>query len=353
MGPALVNLSVLAVLWGVGWWLACRLIWASASARLAPTRPSAGAPASLSIIIPARNEQQNLPRLLRSIFEQATGHTQVIVADDNSTDDTAAIARDRGATVIPVPPLADGWRGKTWACHHGAQAATGDVLLFLDADTWLEPGALLRLGDLFQGGALSVGPHHAVRRPYEQLSAMFNLLMVSGTIPDRLFGQMLMIDRASYDRIGGHAAVRGHTLENFHLARRLTDAGLAVRSMPGRGLLAFRMYPGGLGDLCRGWTRGFASGATGTPVGLLLAIIAWLTGMTLAVALLATTWHAAIAYALFAGQLAVVLRHIGSFRWYTSVLYPAPLLFFYVVFTLSVLRRGRTVTWKGRAIRAD
>jgi 4,4'-diaponeurosporenoate glycosyltransferase len=252
-----------------------------------------------------------------------------------------------------VPPLPDGWRGKAWACHNAARAATGDVLLFLDADTWLEPGALPFLRGRLSHGALSVGPFHHVPDAYEQLSAFFNLLMVSGTVPTRLFGQMLMIDRSSYNRVGGHEAVRGHTLENFHLAGRLSEAGVPVRSMAGRGLLTFRMYPGGPGDLCRGWVKGFASGAAGTPPGLLLASIAWLVGMTLAVIGLAMTWLAVPAYALYATQTMLLLRAVGSFRWYTSVLYPVPLVFFYVVFTLSVLRRGRTVTWKGRSLHAD
>ena len=75
--------------------------------------------------------------------------------------------------------------------------------------------------------------------------------------------------------------------------------------------------------------------------------------MTLAVVGLAMTWLSALVYALFAVQVVLLLRTVGSFRWYTSALYPVPLVFFYVVFTLSALRRGRTVTWKGRSIHAD
>jgi len=356
VGPVvIVNLALAAILSCAGWWLLYRLTWAgrgqSADSASAP-RSSVGT-GSLSIIIPARNEEHNLPRLLRSIVDAPYAELQVIVADDDSTDGTSEVAREFGAMVISASPLADGWRGKAWACHQAAKVATGDTLLFLDADTWLEPGALPLLRELFTGGALSVGPYHHAPRPYEQLSAFFNLLMVSGTVPGRLFGQMLMIDRGSYDRVGGHQAVRGRTLENFHLARLLSKAGIPVHSMVRRGLLAFRMYPGGVGDLYRGWVKGFASGAAGTPPGLLLANIAWLVGMTLAAAGLPMTWLSGLVYALFAVQLALLLRTVGSFRWYTSALYPVPLVFFYVVFTLSALGRGRTVTWKGRSIHAD
>lgn len=350
----IVNLALAGLLSCIGWWLLYRLT-GTGRAPEAHRTPSAtrDGTGSLSIIIPARNEQHNLPRLLRSIFDAGDAELQVIVADDSSTDGTREVAQEFGAMVVSVPPLAEGWRGKVWACHHGAKAATGDTLLFLDADTWLEAGALPLLRNLFAGGALSVGPFHHVPRPYEQLSAFFNLLMVSGTVPARLFGQMLMIDRASYNRVGGHEAVRGRTLENFHLARQLGETGIPVRSMVQRGLLTFRMYPQGVGELCRGWVKGFASGAAGTPPGLLWANIAWLVGMTLAVVGLAMTWLSLLAYALFAVQLALLLRRVGNFRWYASALYPIPLGFFYLVFTLSALRRGRTVTWKGRTIHAD
>jgi 4,4'-diaponeurosporenoate glycosyltransferase len=77
----------------------------------------------LSIIIPARNEEHNIPTLLRSIAAQSVRPREIIVVDDGSTDRTAALARQLGATVMASQPLPDGWRGKTWACHQGAQVA--------------------------------------------------------------------------------------------------------------------------------------------------------------------------------------------------------------------------------------
>ncbi len=351
----MATLVIAAILWGIGWWLLYRIRSAARGRPLPgtpPVRGTAGEP-RLSIIIPARNEQANLPRLLRSIGESAPRCTQVIVANDNSTDQTASVARAHGAAVVSVPPLPNGWRGKTWACHHGATAAEGDVFLFLDADTWFETGGLARLCAMYTGEALSLGPYHITQRPSEQLSAFFNLLMVSGTIPDRLFGPMLMIDRACYQRIGGHQSVRDRTLENFHLALRLREEKLPLKSIPGWGIISSRMYPGGLGDLYRGWVKGFASGAAGTPAWLLFTHVAWLSGMTMVLGLLPWFWPATILYGLFAGQLALLLREVGRFRWYTYVFYPVPLLFFFVVFAVSLIRRGRTVSWKGREILAD
>jgi 4,4'-diaponeurosporenoate glycosyltransferase len=158
--------------------------------------------------------------------------------------------------------------------------------------------------------------------------------------------------------------VKGRTLENFWLAAKLREAGVAIRCCGGKGALSFRMYPNGLRELVEGWTKGFASGAAQTPLVILLLIIAWLTGMmsafvSLALKLLRSDFAAAAQwgalYVLFAAQLQLMLRQIGSFRWYAAWFYPAPLIFYFAVFTRSLLRRrsSQTVTWKGREIRAD
>ena len=360
MRPELILVVVKLALWLAGWLVLGRVILGSARSRaaapvLAGPATASGAPAlqNLSIIIPARNEEHNLPVLLRSINAQAGRPLEVIVVDDASTDRTAVIARQLGATVIASQPLPDGWRGKTWACHQGAQAARGDWLLFLDADTWLESNGLGKILAAYTGGALSVGPYHAVRQLYEQLSAFFNLVMVAGTVPGGLFGQMLLVDRESYRRAGGHEAVRGQILENFWLAGRFRAAGVAVRSVTGKGAIAFRMYPNGLRELVEGWTKGFASGASRTPLAILLLIVAWMTGMMLGAWWVPVTPWVAVVYALYAGQVAMLLRQVGAFRWYTALLYPVPLVFYFAVFTRSALRSGKQVTWKGRTIRAD
>jgi 4,4'-diaponeurosporenoate glycosyltransferase len=310
----------------------------------------------LSIIIPARNEEHNIPTLLRSIAAQSVRPREIIVVDDGSTDRTAALARQLGATVMASQPLPDGWRGKTWACHQGAQAATGGLLLFLDADTWFEPGGLGRVLSGYPGGAFSVGPYHAVRKPYENLSLFFNLNMNVGTVPRGLFGQMLLVERESYQRVGGHESVKGRILENFRLAERFRAAGIPVRSEGGRSVFSFRMYPNGLRELVEGWTRGFASGAGQTPWGTLLMVVAWMIGLMLApLGWLVTgdglRWGAV--YLLCAAQVGWMGRWVGAFRWYTPLLYPVPLLFFFVVFARSTTRSGKAVTWKGREIRAD
>lgn len=325
----------------------------------------------LSIIIPARNEEQNLPALLRSLAAQSIRAREIIVVNDASSDSTVEIAQQNGAHVINSQPLPDGWRGKTWACHQGAQAATGEMLLFLDADTWFEPDGLRCVLAAFKragGGVLSVAPFHAVQQFHEQFSAFFNLVMLAGTgaftmrgdslAPRGLLGQFMLIERVAYQRVGGHETVKGRILENFLLAEQLRALGVPLRCRSGRGVFAFRMYPQGWRELAEGWTKGFASGASQTPLPILLLIIAWMIGlMTAPLGLVFSDrpllWLAA--YGLCAAQVAWLLRCVGTFRWITSLLYPAPLIFYFVIFTRSVLRSrdNQTVVWKGRQIRAD
>ena len=357
--------AVTVLLWACGWIVI---------GRLRPCRNSTGPVADasrLSIIIPARNEEHNLPVLLNSLVTQSVKPAEIIVVDDSSTDRTAEIAREFKARVLTAQPLPEGWRGKAWACHQGAQAANGEVLLFLDADTFFQPDGLRRVLAEFEAlpaGVLSVAPHHAVRDFYEQFSAFFNLVMHSASTAFTLFGDkvatrglfgpLVMIRRADYAKAGGFEAVKGRILETYYFAVQLQRVGVPLHCRTGRGAFSIRMYPHGLRDLIEGWTRGFASGAGATPPLVLALVIAWMTGLMLplvgfAVGDAPLLWLGI--YALCAAQLAWMMPRVGKFWLATALAYPIPLMFYFTIFARSMQRsRNREhVEWKGRQIRAD
>jgi 4,4'-diaponeurosporenoate glycosyltransferase len=333
-----------------------------------------GARPAISVIVPARDEAQVLPALLDSLARQTLPPLEVIVADDGSSDGTAAIAAAAGARVIMPGPKPPGYRGKTWPCRRGAEEARGELLVFLDADTRLEPEGLARLAATHArqgGGLLSVEPHHETRRPYEQLSAFFNLLRVASVggfgplapSPHGAYGPCVVIARDEYFASGGHARpeVRGQILEHYFLGQALLREGRRVECREGEGVIAMRMYPRGLRELVEGWSKAFVTGAGASRPSFLLLSSLWLSGAALAALTLplapllfgATALLPALAlYAAYALQLHGLLVKVGRFSPWTSILFPVPLLAFFVIFlrSLYLVRVRRSVSWKGQSI---
>jgi 4,4'-diaponeurosporenoate glycosyltransferase len=321
----------------------------------------------VSVIIPARDEEGNLAVLLASLMESKPKPHEVIVVDDCSTDDTNSVASSFGVRVITLTSPEPEWRGKNWACHIGALAATSNTLLFLDADTQFALGGFGRIMDCFHAlppeTALSILPFHLTREPYEELSLFFNLLMAigaggfGGLDRPHLFGQSLVIRRELYSKAGGHRAVRRHALENFHFASHLRAVNGQPLALSGRGTLFVRMFPKGLSQLRESWEKAFASGAGDTSVLVLFLSVYWLSAAaTVSLAVFAGFGFAqTVTFALylaFALQIAWLSRKIGNFRFTTAFLYPIPLAFYFVIFGRSMWlqRARRPITWKGRRI---
>lgn len=347
-----------------------------------PRCPRSGAPAPprrVSVIVPARDEERRIRPLLESLSRQRRTAEEILVVDDGSTDRTAALAGALGARVIRAPARPEGWIGKTWACWTGAEASTGDFLVFLDADTELADDGLARLlaAHAARGGLVSVQPYHAVRRPYEQLSAFCNAVIMGSLgaftpLGDLLpakgtFGPCLAVTREDYLRCGGHVAVRDRVVEDMALGENARRRGLAVACLAGRGTVSFRMYPDGFRDMVEGWSKGMAPGAGGSAPLARALMIAWLIGSTSSVITLglglakllpgsARDVPFAVAtlacYALYAAQLLWILLRIGSFSPLTALLFPLPLAFFHGVFARSawLAKVRRVVTWRGRRI---
>ncbi|MCC7123434.1 MAG: glycosyltransferase family 2 protein [Acidobacteria bacterium] len=369
------TLLLLSLRWLCGWWIGGRFPTLAAAAATT-ARASVSRDASVSVVIPARDEARVLPPLLASLFAQRRQPLDVIVVDDESSDDTAAVAAAMGATVIQPGPPADGWLGKPWACAQGAAQARGDVLVFIDADTTLAPNALDHLVPLVldSGGLVSVAPYHATRLRYEWASALMNLVAVMGTGASSVwpratitgaFGPCLAMTRAVYDAIDGHRGVRGDVLEDMAIAQRMRAFGLPVRCVAGGTSVQYRMYPDGPTQLIEGWSKNFASGARHTPMARLLMIVAWMSGLIEAGWLTVIGVTASfvgptpfpvvhvIFHVLFAVQLWMLLRRIGNFH-AASLVHPLLTLAFLLLCANSVRLawRGR-VTWKGRTITAN
>ncbi len=358
-----LEVSVL-VRWLLGWLLSWHL-------PLLPRGQYQAGP-RVSVLIPARDEESTLPHLLAALSQQRFEPHEVIVIDDHSSDRTAAIALEWAPTlplkVIQPPALAAGWCGKPWALHHGVAASSGDVLVFLDADTEPGPEFLDRLLAMHQqlGGLVTVQPYHRTQRPYEQLSMLFNLVgLLAVPLGDRCgvaFGPAMVSSRSDYERSGGHRAVANKVVEDWFLGHCYEQVGLPVSAYLGYGQIAYRMYPGGLGDLVIGFDKNFATAASQVRWPWMLAVLLWLSGLFWAAWCLPASllgWPMlgnhdllpnGLIYGAYALQLLVITRRVGRFTW-INLIFPLPVLFFLVVFLLAILNLERgQVQWKGRTV---
>jgi 4,4'-diaponeurosporenoate glycosyltransferase len=321
----------------------------------------------VSVIIPARNEETNLPPLLESLRQSASCPFEVLVVDDDSTDNTAAVAIRYGARVITAAPLPRGWTGKTWACHQGALTAVGDVFFFLDADTRFVDGGFARIASHFStladDTALSILPFHRMQCWYEQLSLFFNILVGMGAggfsklDSPHLFGQSLLVRRGIYFKAGGHESVKGEITENLHFAANLLAASGTICTLGGRGSLEMRMFPNGLAQLRESWQKAFVKAAGVTSPLVITLSVYWLAGAMLSACMLfaiqSPLWPAfTTLYLLNAIQIAWFGSQLGTFRWLTALGYPVALTFYFAIFAQSMRRRngGQSVTWRGRQI---
>ncbi len=241
----------------------------------------------LSVIVPARNEEQNLPHCLRTLVAQNQGafrlgqEWELIVVDDSSSDRTlelalAIAAHQEGVRVMQAPGLdaiagPGAMTGKNNACWAGAQQARGAFLLFTDADTLHEPGDLERALEEIQRrqvGLLSYSPRQIVSGfwqralmplVFSELASAYPLQKVNDAACALAAanGQFLMVEREAYFSQGGHGALGGSVLEDVELAGRIKRAGLGVWFRYAPDALSTRMYFG-FSDMLEGWTKNLA-----------------------------------------------------------------------------------------------
>lgn len=337
-----------------------------------PVDTSSTIQSTLSIIIPARDEALRIEPLLQSLKAQRWTNFDVIVVDDGSTDETAAVAKSYGAMVLRSEQVGDMPPGKSNACAYGAQHALGDWLLFLDADVQLSNrDSLQRIVEAFnkqQRGILSVQPYHRIIKGYENLSVVFNIIVLTGMNVftfwgDRFktagsFGPCIMCDHDSYKQTGGHAAAAHSIMDDFALSDVFVAKQLRVTNYTGRDVINMRMYEEGLQQLVEGWTKNLATASQSTHAAVMTMIQLWIFGVlvtAISVVLAALTSTVAliissVLYIAYGIHLYILARRAGTFHPLIIGMYPLFVLFFIGIFMYSLYRTHivRSVTWRGR-----
>ena len=348
--------------------------------RLSTRSPSCDASLSVSVIIPARDERDNIRAAVEACLQQDHAQMEVCVIDDGSSDGTRAVLDsivdsrlriiDGGDDALP-----EGWLGKPWACHRASQHARGDWLLFVDADVRLAPAAVSRsvqyaveneLGMVSGLGQLvnvSIGERLIQPVVTGMIIAANDLTDVNDQEqPEKALasGQFLLFERSAYDTLGGHGAVKSNVLDDVGLALAAKESSLGYHLVHMRELYRCRMYQSGA-ECWRGWRKNLFPGMERRWGILGLAIgFQWLFIVgPLMVFLLAVLqgWG----WVILASTLPLAAMHI--LRWYLDGVYGQPRLFGLLTHIFSNVlvgflmmdsawhtTRGAAV-WKGRVIR--
>lgn len=327
--------------------------------------------AKVTALVPARNEEATIAQAVASLAEQPE-IAQIIVINDQSTDGTAAIlahlaGRTKGLQMLETRQLPAGWIGKNYALALGAARATGDWLLFTDADAVHLPGSTARaLAAAQKSGAalVSYSPEQETRTwweramipfVYARLAQEFSFAKVSdpGSPVAAANGQYLLIRRDVYEAVGGHRGVSGEVLEDVALARRVKKAGYALHFARGEGIARVRMYRS-FAAMWQGWTKNLYPLLGGSARGVARELLSVMPWIPLTLLFLGTVHRAlpVLGLVLLAGRHAGYAAALRRNRFSLGhILYYLPAVFLYssaLAVSAWCYARG-IVVWKGRA----
>ena len=344
----------------------------TANREAAPADSHAALGDSITAIVPARDEEQNIATCVRSLARQPEV-AEIIVVNDHSTDRTAAVVDSltrefAHLQLVQAQEVQSGWLGKNHAIWEGSARAKSRWLLFVDADAELLDGATARALQIARdsGAALiSFSPEQIVSAWYEKALIPFVYQRLGRYFPyDRVNdakseiaaanGQFLMMRADVYLAIGGHASVAGDVLEDVALAKRVKAAGHAIWFGPGAGVVRARMYRS-FSAMWKGWKKNLYLLVGGTPSAVwreLFATVPWipfallLLGLKAPIALVAGAGLLLARHAVYASTL---LRN--HFRGIYILYYvPGALLYAGVLWASYRAHAAGAVEWKGRQV---
>ncbi|HSJ15294.1 MAG TPA: glycosyltransferase family 2 protein [Longimicrobiales bacterium] len=349
--------------------------------RFRPPHPDDGP--LVSIVVPARNEAENISACVATLLNSTYPRYEVIVVDDESRDGTPDIVRLIGERsngrlrLLEGRPLPAGWLGKSWACAQGAAESKGELLLFTDADTRHDDSLLGHaVGALDDLGAelVSVLPRQRMLTFWERVvlpimfttisTRYFDLERLSRTKKPRAVianGQFMLFRRAAYERIGGHERVRHEIAEDLCLAQAVVAGGGRMALAHADDLMETRMYRS-LGGIIEGWTKNLALGSANAVGPMLAPLAPWLIGLTLlamwtvppvvlVLSLFGVLGGGALGWSLAATVASLACWLIVNLELgvppLATLFYPAGALVAALLFFRSALR-GRRIEWRGR-----
>ena len=256
--------------------------------------PGAACDEPVSVVIPMYNEEANVDAILAAMRAQTHGNLEVIAVNDRSTDGTAAKLADwqrrwPGLKVVTLPDHPADWKGKSWAMYHGARVATGEWLIFIDADLAVAPGSVAgTAGACSRRGWDALGVLGRMRyssfleRVTHVNLSTYYLILASETQPALMCGQYMVVRRSVYEAVGGWKMVYDEMQDDVALPRLLSENGYVPHMRVWLGSHEVPAYRG-LGELWSAMRRVIAGGTGFNPAysafpaitGLFLHLAPW------------------------------------------------------------------------------
>jgi len=328
----------------------------------------------VSVLVPARNEEDVIGNCVSSLLAQDYANYEVIVMDDDSTDSTMQIllslARaDNRLKIEKGTPLPAGWLGKHWACHQLSQIAGGEMLLFTDADTVHKPHMLRQAVSAMlaeKADLVSAEPRQVMVSFAEKLVMPFTYLSIMDFLPlgvayhsrisvlSSATGQFMLFRRSAYDKIGGFESIKHHVVDDVELCKRIRTQGLRWRLLDGKDGYHVRQY-NNFAEVYEGHTKnlfaGFGNNITGyCLIWLWMLTIYWLP----LISLLFAQGNPLIFWVSLG---CIFLSLLGWGIAYARFALPFYLIFIYPIIVLLMaymaagsmfLNLSKKATWKGR-----
>jgi cellulose synthase/poly-beta-1,6-N-acetylglucosamine synthase-like glycosyltransferase len=322
---------------------------------------------SFSILVPCRNEAENVSELVSTLGALDHPRYEVIFIDDNSTDGTGellsqAIRNHSYMKVISAAPLSDGWMGKPWALSQGLSQASHEYIVTVDADVRLAPDALSAMDSVLQrtgSDFLSPYPSQSTVTMSERLVQPLLQWTWMTTVPLRLAmrssrpslavanGQFLIVKKSALIAVGGFAAIQSSVLDDIDLARVLIHTGFRGGVCDGSAIASTRMYTS-FREIRAGYGKSMSTGFGGIFGSLALVLVMAVSGILPFIGSIAGSPIAT------ASLLMVIASRIISAMSSRSLLidallHPISALFFIYLLIYSNLFHSK-IMWKGRSI---
>lgn len=363
----------------MAFYIGCHLVflaWIIINRLFLPALPKRTMPLGdplVSVLVPMRNEERNVDVLIKSLRNSSYGHTEFIILNDQSTDGTQeelerTISGDSRFSILQGKELPDGWVGKVHACHQLQQAASGDFLLFVDADVRFRSKAIEQSLALLQQKkahlltgfpAFDVSPFLSkLLVPMLHFVILFHLPLALANytkfkVATAANGMWMMFERDSYQKIGGHRAVQSSLVEDVHIAREMKAQGYKVVLANITMSVKCRMYDTNA-EVWEGFLKNSYAGIGRSPLlaaGLILfySVFYILPPFLAVYGLFSGLYSWMIPYALTIAQRWYV-DMVTNQRWYLSFLIPlqAAAMLGVLIGSMRKSLKKQPYSWKGR-----